>query len=264
MSTPTGRERIRLWGVDAPESAQTCTDAAGAPFACGKQATQALKQALGGDAPLVSCTVKDRDQYGRAVASCTGAPGVDAGKAMVETGNAVEYKKFSKGVYTAAERDAKASKKGIWAGSFERPDVYRRETHLQEQIAASKGQAPPKKGGAPPARDPPPPAFVQPTPAPAVAPGGATAPPDPKCAIKGNRNQRGKRFYFVPSHPYYADVKIDVGAGERVPASAAAPGCLTTSGIDRAVSSRVPSSLNGTCAVAETPTSPVTNTTVSS
>ena len=40
--------RIRLIGIDAPESAQSCTDADGRPWLCGRAATRALKDPLGG------------------------------------------------------------------------------------------------------------------------------------------------------------------------------------------------------------------------
>lgn len=48
-------ERIRLYGVDAPESAQQCKDAKGAPYACGLVSKDALDKKIG-KAP-VTCQV---------------------------------------------------------------------------------------------------------------------------------------------------------------------------------------------------------------
>ena len=59
--------RIRLHGIDAPESAQTCL-AGGQRWRCGRSATQALVKRIAGRP--VACTERDRDRYGRVVAVC--------------------------------------------------------------------------------------------------------------------------------------------------------------------------------------------------
>ena len=60
--------RIRLCGIDAPESAQLCQDAAGKNYRCGQQAALALVNRIG-EAPI-SCEPRDTDRYGRTVAVC--------------------------------------------------------------------------------------------------------------------------------------------------------------------------------------------------
>jgi endonuclease YncB( thermonuclease family) len=40
--------RVRLWGIDAVESSQTCLDAGGKPWPCGRRAAFALADFLGG------------------------------------------------------------------------------------------------------------------------------------------------------------------------------------------------------------------------
>ena len=42
--------KIRLWGIDAPETKQTCTRD-GKPWRCGEAATEALRQFIGTTAP---------------------------------------------------------------------------------------------------------------------------------------------------------------------------------------------------------------------
>jgi endonuclease YncB( thermonuclease family) len=89
-----GPERVRLWGVDAPESRQVCQNAQGEGYACGDVAHDQLVGLIGGRA--VRCEVRDRDPYGRAVARCL-AGSTDLGEAMVRAGWAVDYVQFSRG-----------------------------------------------------------------------------------------------------------------------------------------------------------------------
>src|SRR5215217_5259419 len=61
-------QRIRLFGVDAPESRQTCSDEQGKNYRCGQRAAQALDYRISGG--VVTCEPQDRDRYGRVVAIC--------------------------------------------------------------------------------------------------------------------------------------------------------------------------------------------------
>src|SRR4029453_9677723 len=77
-SDPTGRasvidgdtieihgQRIRLFGIDAPESRQTC-EANGQTYRCGQQAALSLADHVG--QRTVACEERDTDRYGRIVA----------------------------------------------------------------------------------------------------------------------------------------------------------------------------------------------------
>lgn len=44
---PAGRDKIRLYGIDAPEKAQTCNNDKGQPYACGIVSLEALKERVG-------------------------------------------------------------------------------------------------------------------------------------------------------------------------------------------------------------------------
>jgi endonuclease YncB( thermonuclease family) len=116
-------EQIRLFGIDAPEGRQVCRDGAGRPYRCGRVAARALAAATAGR--MVACTRLERDRYDRQVALCA-ADGRDLGEAMVRAGLAVELPEYSQGRYTAAEHDARAARRGLWAGTFERPAEWRR------------------------------------------------------------------------------------------------------------------------------------------
>lgn len=116
--------KIRMHGIDAPESKQECDGADGKPYPCGERARLALEaMALGRE---VACRVTDTDRYGRTVAQCS-AGGTDLNERMVRTGNAVDYRRYSKGAYSSAEAQARADKLGIWSGRFTMPDEWRRE-----------------------------------------------------------------------------------------------------------------------------------------
>lgn len=112
-----GQERIRLRGIDAPEYTQICRINS-ADYACGRQARQALVDLIGGRP--VSCTGWQRDRYGRLLGDCR-VGDLDLNRALVAAGWAVAY-----GGYDAEERTARTAKAGIWAGSFDRPQDWRR------------------------------------------------------------------------------------------------------------------------------------------
>ncbi|MBY3043212.1 thermonuclease family protein [Rhizobium leguminosarum] len=62
-------QRIRLNGIDAPESWQACRDAAGRPYRCGKDAALALDEFLSKSRPI-RCVGHGKDRYRRLVADC--------------------------------------------------------------------------------------------------------------------------------------------------------------------------------------------------
>ena len=84
-------KRIRLHGVDAPESAQTCQDAGGKAYRCGQQAALALADKIG--TATVSCEARDTDRYGRSVATCR-ARGESLNAWLVAQGHAVAYRQY--------------------------------------------------------------------------------------------------------------------------------------------------------------------------
>ncbi len=83
--------RVRLHGIDAPESTQTCI-ADGRRWRCGQRAASALAQRISGQS--VACKERDRDRYGRIVAVCR-AGGKDLNAQMVSQGWALAYRQYS-------------------------------------------------------------------------------------------------------------------------------------------------------------------------
>ena len=105
--------RIRLYGIDAPESGQTCLEE-GSPTRCGQQAALALADKIANH--VVTCEPKDRDRYNRVVAICR-ALGEDLNAWMVAQGMAVAYRQYAID-YVQQEEQAAASKHSIWKGEF--------------------------------------------------------------------------------------------------------------------------------------------------
>lgn len=127
--------RVRLFGIDAPESNQRCRDARGRKWDCGDYATKTLAELAKGH---VLCERRDTDRYGRMVAVCR-AEGRDVGGAMVELGAAWAYRKYSLD-YVRHEARAEAAGRGLWSGEAERAETFRkRESQASAQPVSQSG-----------------------------------------------------------------------------------------------------------------------------
>lgn len=112
-------QRIRLEGIDAPESRQTC----GGGWRCGKDAAFALADRIG--TATVGCEVHGKDRYKRLLAVCYSG-GEDLNRWMVRNGWAVAYRKYS-AAYVQDETRARAAGLNIWSTNFQMPWDWRRE-----------------------------------------------------------------------------------------------------------------------------------------
>ena len=123
-SLRSGKLRIRIFGIDAPELKQQCQDQNGSAWACGLAARQQLENLLDAD-KLLHCELRDVDRYGRLVMQCFRGT-VDIGAAMVRSGHALAYRSFSQ-LYVADEQHASSARNGVWQGSFQPPWEWRRQ-----------------------------------------------------------------------------------------------------------------------------------------
>ncbi|NOV19672.1 thermonuclease family protein [Ensifer adhaerens] len=119
-------KRLRLHGVDAPESWQKCSDGDGGTYRCGKMAANELDRFLAVSRPI-HCDVIDRDRYQRLVGICFRADGREVNRWLVESGNALDWERYSRGNYAGAELTARSSSIGIWRGAFQLPCEARAE-----------------------------------------------------------------------------------------------------------------------------------------
>lgn len=120
-----GRDSVRLVGIDAPETAQTCV-CKGETVPCGRIATEKLFQMIGSN--TVVCETRDRDFYGRLLGECfvtENGERINLNRRMVETGLAVASRYDA--LYWDQERDAVQEKRGFWAcEGFENPADFKK------------------------------------------------------------------------------------------------------------------------------------------
>lgn len=121
-----GKQRIRLTGVDAPESGQKCLDAKQKFVRCGSIAANALDAWINRNP--VTCAIEDKDRYGRFIGKCS-VRGQNIQDWLVTNGHAVAYRAYST-AYVPAELKARQAKAGIWAGEFIQPWDWRQGLRL--------------------------------------------------------------------------------------------------------------------------------------
>lgn len=103
------QHKVRLQGIDAPEIGQ----------AFGTKARDRLAELT--LRKVVRVNVHDRDQYGRLLADIEVA-GQSVNKRMVADGMAWHYSRYSKDAgLAAAEREARAAHRGLWADKAPTP-----------------------------------------------------------------------------------------------------------------------------------------------
>jgi endonuclease YncB( thermonuclease family) len=118
-------QRIRLVGVDAPESGQKCR-AGGKFIRCGANAANALDKWI--DRNPVSCAIEGKDRYGRLLGKCS-VRGQSLEEWLVGNGHALAYRDYST-AWVPAELKARKAKAGIWAGDFVAPWDWRKGQRL--------------------------------------------------------------------------------------------------------------------------------------
>jgi endonuclease YncB( thermonuclease family) len=116
-----GDRMLRLYGVDAPERGQPCTDAQGALYDCGAAAAAALARLVGERG--VECRLQGRDRFGRALGVCR-AGGVELNASMVAAGWALAHGGAMPAL-VPMEAAARAAQRGLWTGGFEPPAHWR-------------------------------------------------------------------------------------------------------------------------------------------
>lgn len=130
-------ERVRLEGIDAPETSQTCGRKWVGAWDCGHAAARALAAMIEGKD--VTCAPRGRDKYSRILCVCF-AGGLDLNAEMVRQGMAWAFLKYSRS-YEADEVEARALRIGIWEGDAEPAWVFRQQRWTSAEPAAPNGCA---------------------------------------------------------------------------------------------------------------------------
>ncbi|ARO53126.1 protein of unknown function; putative exported protein [Methylorubrum extorquens] len=115
-----GGRRLRLYGMDAPDLDQTCSDGHERDYSCGRAAAAALTARIGGG--NVTCELREAD--GSATALCR-RDGEDLAAWMVANGYAIADRS-APAAYEAQDRRAWGRRVGLWSGVFEIPADRRR------------------------------------------------------------------------------------------------------------------------------------------
>ncbi|MDB9796053.1 thermonuclease family protein [Pelagibacteraceae bacterium] len=114
--------KIRLYGIDAPEKKQKCSKNEN-EYNCGVEATKALIKRISKNS--VRCQIKkNKDRYNRFIGVCF-VEQEDLNKWMVRNGYAIAYRRYSKD-YILDEEFAKTNKLGLWSGTFLKPEKWRK------------------------------------------------------------------------------------------------------------------------------------------
>ncbi|WP_308917179.1 thermonuclease family protein [Jannaschia sp. LMIT008] len=130
-----GPVRIRLHGIDAPESRQSCTTSGGGTWACGAAAASRLSVIVEGGP--IACEALDRDPYGRIIARCR-ADGADIGETLVTEGLAWAFLEYST-EYAGIEASARTAGLGIWQAPTQTPWAYRDDRWARAVAASPDG-----------------------------------------------------------------------------------------------------------------------------
>jgi endonuclease YncB( thermonuclease family) len=117
-----GGTRVRLYGIDAPEKAQSCIDARRRRWPCGMRATQRLESMIGGR--TVVCRGRERDRYGRFLGICS-VERDELNAALVREGLAWAFVAYAAD-YVGAEREGRATKRGVFGADNIPPWEFRK------------------------------------------------------------------------------------------------------------------------------------------
>ncbi len=127
--------RIRLEGIDAPETTQACGLRTSGQWRCGEGATQQLIKLIN-KRPVV-CENMGLDKYRRTLGRCL-AGNTNLNAEMVRTGYAWAFVRYSK-AYVAQETEAKAARAGIWQGDAQPAWEYRARAWATAEAQAPRG-----------------------------------------------------------------------------------------------------------------------------
>ncbi len=186
-----GATKVRLEGIDAPETDQVCLNANGARWTCGIEARDQLAVHIGGRE--IRCSSSGIDAYQRTLGTCYFGD-EDLNGWLVQQGWALAYVQYSS-AYRQVEEDARANQRGLWQGAFIAPWDWRHRNRKTVILGA----------------------FSVPIDAQTIllGPSATEGAPSPECTIKGNISRNGERVYHVQGQRFYPKIKMAKGGGRR-------------------------------------------------
>jgi endonuclease YncB( thermonuclease family) len=179
-----GAIKIRLEGIDAPETDQVCLNANLNRWTCGVEARDRLAAHIEGRS--IDCKPSGSDAYRRTLALCM-IEDEDLNAWMVREGWALAFVRYSR-AYAADEEAARVAQRGLWSGAFIAPWDWR---HRNKDTVIHGATSVPISAQA----------IL-------LAPVSADGAPSPECIIKGNVNSKGERIYFRPGQLNYSNLNM--------------------------------------------------------
>jgi endonuclease YncB( thermonuclease family) len=186
-----GAVKVRLEGIDAPETDQVCLNASSARWTCGIDARDQLASHIAGR--VISCKSSGHDRYGRTLGTCS-VRDEDLNEWMVQQGWALAYVEYSS-AYVSAEQLARVQQRGLWQGAFIAPWDWRHRNNQTVILGALNVPFNAQKL--------------------LLAPSGTDGAPSPECLIKGNVSQNGERIYHMPDQKFYAKIDMNKNGDRR-------------------------------------------------
>ena len=179
-------KKIRLHGVDAPETDQLCINAGSSLYSCGVAARAYLARLAG--ASRIMCSGSQYDQYERLIAKCYSGT-IDLSAEMVRAGWGLAYIRYSKD-YMSEEMAARSRLTGMWSGAFFAPWDWRKRNLITEVLAVNVMPINAQK-------------LLLDTLSP-------YRPLVAGCDIKGIFSKKGERVYYLKNDRNYHKIRMDI------------------------------------------------------
>jgi endonuclease YncB( thermonuclease family) len=125
---------FRLDGIDAPEIDQSCLDAEGALYVCGRVAPQELSRLIGEKPFHCEDRGADTAHRHRRIGLCHTADGTEINRWLVQNGWAINFEPYAKGRFKSEEEEARTGRLGMWSGCFVAPRDFRRWNKSTAQL----------------------------------------------------------------------------------------------------------------------------------
>ncbi|MBR5598705.1 MAG: thermonuclease family protein [Alphaproteobacteria bacterium] len=113
--------RVRLYGVDAPDNDQICSNASGGSYNCGQEAVSWIRGWI--DNNQIDCYLLQINPNGEDIATCVWGE-YDIGAGLVGAGWALANTNETR-IYAPYEAKAQGNSYGLWSGTFYSPQDWR-------------------------------------------------------------------------------------------------------------------------------------------
>ena len=116
-----GGRYIRLFGVDAPDNDQICSNATGGSYNCGEEAASWVREWI--DQNPIDCYLLKVEPQGQDLATCVWGE-YDIGAGLVGSGWGLANMRETR-IYEPYQAKAQSQSSGLWQGSFYSPEDWR-------------------------------------------------------------------------------------------------------------------------------------------